>query len=260
LPEPGPAIYLGAEDETDEIHRRLDGIVAHYSGVRYADLMGNLHLMSFAGKDATLAISGRDGIVRPTALFERLYQSACKIQPKLITLDTVSDIFVGSENDRPQVRQFVALARRLAMDANAAVLICSHPSLTGISTGTGLSGTTGWHNSVRGRIYLMPAKTEAGEEPDQDLRQLEFMKNNYGPLAQRILLRWKNGVFVPEPGTGSLERAAAEKGLKPVPRTTGAAQQAGPQRQRQGRSRLCAGHLCPGAGSQGRAHREAGFR
>jgi RecA-family ATPase len=209
LPEPGPAVYLGGEDEADEIHRRLGDIIQYY-GVRFADLAGRLHLISFAGKDAILGIAGRDGIVKPTALFERLRQTAKQIQPKLITLDTVSDIFVGNENDRAQVRQFVALLRGLAIDANAGVLVCSHPSLTGISTGSGLSGSTGWHNSVRGRIYLSAAITKAGEEPDKDLRQLDFIKNNYGPLAERILLRWKNGVFVPEPGIGSLEKAAAD--------------------------------------------------
>jgi RecA-family ATPase len=122
----------------------------------------------------------------------------------------VSDIFIGNENDRGQVRQFIALLRRLAIDANTGLIICSHPSLTGINTGTGLSGSTGWHNSVRARMYLRPAVTEEGEEPDPELRELQFLKNNYGPKAVRILLRWKNGVFIPEPGAGSLERAAAE--------------------------------------------------
>jgi hypothetical protein len=88
--------------------------------------------------------------------------------------------------------------------------VLSHPSLTGINSGTGLSGSTGWHNSVRARMYLKVAATEDGEEPAPELRELQFMKNNYGPLAERILLRWRNGVFVPEPGTGSLEKAAAE--------------------------------------------------
>lgn len=210
LPEPGAAIYLGAEDEADEIHRRLADIAAHY-GARFADIaVGGLHLLSFAGKDAILGSVGRDGVVKPTALFERLHEAARQRQPKLIVLDTVSDVFAGNENDRAQVRQFVALLRRLAIDANAAVVINSHPSLTGINSGSGLSGSTGWHNSVRARMYLKAAITEEGGEPDPELRQIEFLKNNYGPKAERILLRWRNGVFVPEPGAGSLEKAAAD--------------------------------------------------
>ena len=215
LPEPGPALYFGCEDEADELHRRCSDIVAHY-GLRFADLR-DLHLLSFAGKDAALGIAARDGTVKPTALFDRLRRAACDIQPKLITLDTLSDVFIGDENNRAQSRQFVALLRALAIEANAGIIVCSHPSLTEISTGTGLSGSTSWHNSVRSRMYLRTAATEAGEEPDPELRQLEFMKNNYGPLGERVLLRWRAGVFVPEPGTGSLERAAAEAKNFPVP-------------------------------------------
>jgi RecA-family ATPase len=60
-------------------------------------------------------------------------------------------------------------------------------------------------------MYLKPAETERGEEPDQDLRELQFLKNNYGPKAQKILLRWKNGVFVPAESVGSLDKLAADQ-------------------------------------------------
>jgi hypothetical protein len=39
------------------------------------------------------------------------------------------------------VRQFIGLLRGLAITGNSAVLIAVHPSLTGISSGTGLSGS-----------------------------------------------------------------------------------------------------------------------
>jgi RecA-family ATPase len=211
LPEPGPVIYVNAEDEEDELRRRLGRIAAHYDA-RFADIAkGGLHLLSLAGKDAVLGQADRQGIVKPTPLFTRLREAACDIKPKSITLDTSADVFAGNENDRAQVRQFVGLLRGLAMDTNSAVLVCSHPSLTGISSDTGLSGSTAWHNSVRARLYFKPATTEAGETPDPDLRELQFKKNNYGPLSQRLLLRWRNGVFVPEPGQGSLERMAADQ-------------------------------------------------
>ena len=60
--------------------------------------------------------------------------------------------FPGNEIDRRQTRQFVTLLRRLAIDANAAVVLISHPSLTGIASGSGLSGNTAWHNSTRARL------------------------------------------------------------------------------------------------------------
>jgi RecA-family ATPase len=120
-------------------------------------------------------------------------------------------VFAGNENDRAQVRQFVTLLRDMAISANAGLLLTSHPSLTGISTGTGLSGSTAWNASVRSRLYFKRAKTEKDEEPDRDLRVLEVMKSNYGPVGETVTVRWKDGLFLPVAGIGNLEKLAAEQ-------------------------------------------------
>jgi RecA-family ATPase len=207
LPEPGPSIYLNAEDEEAELHRRALAAAAHY-GVPLSELDGRLHVLPLAGQDAVLGYPNRSGLIRPTPLFARLKQAAFDIKPRLIGLDTVADVFSGNEIDRAQVRQFIGLLRQLAMAANAGVILCAHPSLTGISSGTGLSGSTAWHNSVRARAYLTSAKTT--DNQDTGLRQLSFLKNQYGTLAETITLRWKAGLFVPDAGVGTFERAAAE--------------------------------------------------
>jgi RecA-family ATPase len=211
LPEPGPAIYFGAEDDADELRRRIADIAAHYH-VSVADLIaGGLHLASFAGKNAVLGAANRAGIIEPTPLYSRIHKTVCETKPKTLVIDTSADVFAGNENDRTQVCQFVGQLRRLAIDGNCSVLLCSHPSLTGINSGSGLSGSTGWHNSVRARMFFRTAVTEKGEEPDPELRELLFMKSNYGPIGAKVLLRWKNGVFAPEPGQGTIEKAAAER-------------------------------------------------
>ena len=211
LPEPGPAIYFGAEDDADELHRRLGDIAEHY-GARFADLIaGGMHMLSYAGQDAILGAANRAGNIEPTPLFERLRKAVVEIRPKSVVLDTSADVYGGDEINRRQVRQFVGQLRRLGIDGNCAVILASHPSLTGINTGTGLSGSTGWHNSVRARAFFKPAETEQGDEPDQELRELVFLKNNYGPKGDRVLLRWTNGVFVPEGGAGTLDRMAADQ-------------------------------------------------
>ena len=43
------------------------------------------------------------------------------------------------------------------------------------------------------------AKATDGEQPDNDLRQLEFKKNQYGPIGETIVLRYQRGLFLPEP-------------------------------------------------------------
>jgi hypothetical protein len=42
----------------------------------------------------------------------------------------------------------------LAMVAGGAVTILAHPSLQGMNTGSGLSGSTAWHGAFRFRQYL----------------------------------------------------------------------------------------------------------
>jgi RecA-family ATPase len=209
IPEPGAFLYFGAEDETDEIHRRLADILKYYRA-DFPDIAGKVHLLTFAGEDAVLGVPDGAGVMKATPLFDRLLAAASDIKPIMICLDTSADVFAGNENDRSQVRQFVGMLRKLAMQANAYVIVNSHPSLTGISTGTGLSGSTGWHNSVRSRMYLTTAKTDKNEEPDPSLRTLEFKKSNYGPVSKAIALRWERGIYRPVGGVGSLDKMAAE--------------------------------------------------
>jgi RecA-family ATPase len=209
MPDPGPVVAICCEDDADELHRRLDAIVRHY-GASFADLV-DLYVLSLAGRDALLAAPRRDGLMTPTKLFARVTDAAATIKPRLILLDNSADVFGGNENDRAQVRQFIGMLRGLAMAAGAGVLLTSHPSLTGIASGTGLSGSTAWNASVRSRLYLKRATTAKDEEPDPNLRVLEVMKNNYGPVGETITLRWTDGLFLPVAAPGSLEKLAREQ-------------------------------------------------
>jgi RecA-family ATPase len=217
LPEKGPAIYFGAEDELDELRRRLAAIASFY-GFTFADLIkGGLHLLSFAGLDPLLATANREGKITPTPLFDRLIEAARDIKPKCIAIDTSADVFGGNEIDRTQVRGFINLLRKLAITADGSVVLLAHPSLTGINSGSGISGSTAWHNSVRARLFLKTPKAKdddgngAGNGDHNDLRELSFLKNNYGRCAETLTLRYRDGLFLPEAGTSSLEKAALEQ-------------------------------------------------
>jgi RecA-family ATPase len=218
FPKPGAAIYLGAEDEQDEIHRRLAAILEHYDATFSELVAGGFRALAFAGKDAVLAEFDRNGRIKVTKLFRSLYAEAVKRQPSAIVVDTVSDVFLGDEIKRDQVRQFGSLMRRLAIDANAAVIIASHPSITGLKSGTGLSGSTQWHNTVRARAYFRRPKNDDNDngdddrQPDYGRRELEFMKNQYGRLAKCIPLQWWRGLWLPPSKIDESEqRAEAER-------------------------------------------------
>lgn len=194
--EKGPVIYVGAEDDLDEIHRRLDAIAKDLSVS--LDRLDDLKIVPLAGCDAILATPARGGIIAPTTLWRQIDDFTAEARPRLVVFDTLADLFGGDENIRAQARQFVGMLRGLAIRHNTTALLLAHPSLSGISSGSGLSGSTAWSNSVRSRLYLERVIDKAdGEaiEPDPDLRALRTVKNNYGRTGGEIRLRWADGVF-----------------------------------------------------------------
>jgi RecA-family ATPase len=77
--------------------------------------------------------------------------------------------------------------------------LCAHPSRSGLSSGEGDGGSTGWSNAFRSRLYLRAPSQENGETPDQNARVLERRKANYASRNDEIRLGWRNGVIGPEP-------------------------------------------------------------
>jgi len=72
----------------------------------------------------------------------------------------------------------------MAIKARCSVAILAHPSNAGMATGSGLSGSTGWHNKVRSRLYMRSPTTAKGEEIDSDVREIQFLKNpESGPAS-----------------------------------------------------------------------------
>jgi hypothetical protein len=63
---------------------------------------------------------------------------------------------------------------------------------------------------VRARFYLKGIKVEAGEQPDNDLRELVFKKSQFGPMSANIVLRYRNGLFLPEHSISGLDKIARE--------------------------------------------------
>ena len=143
-----------------------------------------------------------------TELFAELDARAAHDQPVLVILDTLADVYPANENDRAKVRQFIGILRGLAIRQGCAVLLLGHPSLSGLSSGTGTSGSTAWNNSVRSRLYL-ERMVQSGYEPDPDRRILTTKKANYGRVGGEIAMTWCAGVFVAEADEGTLDRRSA---------------------------------------------------
>ncbi|MDR6955219.1 RecA-family ATPase [Ancylobacter sp. 3268] len=190
-PTEGKVLYLAAEDDEPELQRRTVDI-ARMLGGDLADLSGRMLIAPLADQDATLATAGRDGVLMFTRLFAALERKVTEFQPGLLILDTAADLFAGDEIKRNQVRNFIAALRKLAL-SGPAVLLLAHPSVSGMQSGTGTSGSTAWSNSVRSRLYLT-RPTGDGEDPNA--RELSVMKTNYSAIGEKVRVRWEAGAFV----------------------------------------------------------------
>jgi hypothetical protein len=208
VPTPGRTLVLSAEDDDQELHRRLDAVRAHYCAA-WAHL-SDMRLVDLVGEDAILGELTRNGIISATKLFAAVVAKIEQFRSELVIVDALNDTFAGEENNRTQARQFISMLKRPARQHGCAFLVLAHPSLSGMSTGRGTSGSTGWSNSARARMYLTTAQASDGSEPDPDLRILTVPKANYAPIGTTITLRYQNGVYVPQGGPAALDRLAQE--------------------------------------------------
>lgn len=202
----GPTIVFSAEEKLKEMHRRTHDVIEH-RGLSFSDLHHGLHFICDQ-EDPVLGAIDRNGIVQPTMALFRLEKTIAAVRPAFVMIENAADVYGGNENDRTNVSRFVRhVLGRLTAACDSTIMLIQHPSVSGLSDGTGRSGSTGWNNSGRWRCNF----TKLRDDLDKNVRQLEIIKNNYGPDGEKVRLRWDRGVFVPEGQGNPLERNAAER-------------------------------------------------
>jgi AAA domain len=96
----GRALYLSAEDDEEELHRRLADIAAS-EGVDLAEF-GDLAIRSMVGQDPLLAVPDRSsGLLSTTPFLAELDAHMAESRPALLVLDTLADLH-GGRRERPR--------------------------------------------------------------------------------------------------------------------------------------------------------------
>lgn len=187
----GRAFGMMCEDDASELHRRQESINSAY-GVVMSHLE-NLRISARLGSDNLLMTFDQENHGKPTGLYAELITYLEEYRPRIVVLDTLADIFGGNEINRTHARQFVqGVGGNIARKYECAVVIPAHPSASGLSTGSGTSGSTAWNNTFRSRLYITrPDKDEAS-----DTRLISRMKSNYAPKGGEITASWERGAFV----------------------------------------------------------------
>ena len=166
LPERGPVVFVSAEDDLDELHRRVVAI-ANAQGIDIAKLT-DLHFVPLAGRTPSWAHpTGKSGIIRETPIWRGLVAIVERIEPKLVILDTLADVFAGNEIARQEARQFVGILAGSQSNKNCRRLARAS-ELLGHGERPGTSGSTAWSNSAFARgstSKRSKATTEARSTP-----------------------------------------------------------------------------------------------
>lgn len=199
---------LFCEDDEEELHRRQADINRHH-GVNFTDLEAMRWISRTEAESNLLMTFDQSGAGQLTDLWFQVREAAINHEAQLIVLDTAADTFGGSEINRSHVRQFIQKAcSGLARAVDGAVLLCAHPSASGMSSGEGTGGSTGWSNSARSRWYLTRPKADADEPNSDNLRILSRRKANYARRGEEMNLEWHDGVFrvVGSTAAGTVER------------------------------------------------------
>jgi RecA-family ATPase len=207
----GPALFVTSEDDRKDVNLNLRAILkAESKSLAHCP---DLYVLSLADRDACLgAASTKLGAIEATPLWHALLRLVERRKPRIVIFDALADLFGGEENVRRHARGFIVLLKQLAIRQKLAVILISHPSLSGMSTGSGLSGSTDWHNGPRARLYFERPKDKDDKAFDVDLRILTVKKVQYAQEGTVFRLRRKAGFFVYEgkDGGGAVcDRAAA---------------------------------------------------
>lgn len=192
-------LYLAAEDDQEELHRRQADINASL-GIEFAELDDQLVWRTISGEEALLVrADGKQGrTLKATATYENLKAFCIGNGIQLLIVDTVADTFGGLEIDRQQVTRYVRMLEGIARATDGAVIALAHPGVQGLATGSGISGSTAWRNAVRSQIYMRrPTKEADGIDPAEarDLRIVERLKGNFAPAGAQLRVAWWQGAF-----------------------------------------------------------------
>ena len=207
--ERGKALLLLAEDEIDEVHRRLDRIITELSPshpAMAADMRQGLLIKSLTASNNLMTRAQRRGDVEATDYVDRLLLTVAGIPDlKLIVIDPASRFRGGDENAADDATRFVEQLERVRHATGATVLVCHHANKASMNPASGTRGQSATRGSsamtdgVRWQLNLAPPGSDAKKGLDASKHYLsaELTKSNYGPpIDAEILIRKPNGYLV----------------------------------------------------------------
>ena len=184
-----PVVYATWEDRAEEMARRLSQISGSPAPWCEPDALNNLKILDLAGYGPLWATANRFEGPCLTMLGKAVRQVVEDTRAGLLVLDSLAAVYGANENDRGQVRDFMASWDAWATAANCTVLIIGHPP----KSASGYSGSTDWHSAARARWEISKEPLHPlgkGRRQEQVEWQLAMVKSNYAPEPPALCLAW----------------------------------------------------------------------
>lgn len=225
--ETGAVLVVAAEDERDELHRRLWCIVQamrdhdEFTAADDRRLRERLFIVPRVGENNLLTDVIGNTVSR-TEMADRIRLTAEQIPDlKLIVLDPVSRFRGGNENANDAATRFIEVAETLRAETGATVLMPHHMSKDGLRAGAerlsaeNLRGASALLDGARWAMAMATLPRDLAEKygvnSDDASRyvRLDAVKNNYAPPWDGLwLYRRDGGVLVPV----TLQRNQSKRG------------------------------------------------
>jgi RecA-family ATPase len=210
--EPGSVLMLLAEDDDEEIHRRLANILRNlvpegYAEV-YARLAEHLFIRSMVGVPSLLTIKTATGECVQTPLVDSLLELVKGLRDlRLIVIDPASRFRGGIENSAEDTTRFVEALEALAKATGATVLIAHHVSKGGANADEASQhasrGSSALIDGVRWALQLAPPSKKVSLQTPQEFADLKrrtlvatVIKSNYGAIPEPVTLMRGEGGYL----------------------------------------------------------------
>jgi KaiC/GvpD/RAD55 family RecA-like ATPase len=170
-----PVLFVSAEEEERDIKKRLQVALTRGLSAR----TGNLHIISVDTIDqdyggAVLAeVDEKTRKISMTKLWDAVVRKVESVNPKLLILEQLNELFDGDEMVRRQARQFIDNLRRLARKRDMPVLLGAHPSNTSMNERRPGAGTNGWNAAVRMRWWLEVIRDNGDATNERKLHRMK---------------------------------------------------------------------------------------
>jgi hypothetical protein len=232
IPQPGGVLLLGAEDDRDEIARRLHAIADANGWPEWReerDLLGeHFYPIARVGEENRITIREGADIVRNLQWIGEIISTANAIPNlRLIILDPVSRFRSGDENSNEDATKFVEALELIRRETGVTVL-CAHHAKKGSdgSEADGIRGASAFVDALRFAATLAVPREDAakklGLSEEERRRYVRFnvVKSNYRTDTEsfwmkrgiRGALEYTDAPTRPEPPAPVAHNAAAQRG------------------------------------------------